>query len=95
MIKFTHANIIYMYASVERRNVLKKSKNIFNLPIHFSLVLGDLIANRNIEYGSADDDDVVVEPTCGTTFSFFSPFLLVWNPNKGLITQRVRWDALH
>jgi hypothetical protein len=29
-----------------------KSKNILNRPVHFSRVLGDLIANKNIEYGS-------------------------------------------
>ena len=47
-----------------------KSKNIFNLPVHFSLVLGDLIANRNIEYGSVDDSSI--PPLSSNTLLFLS-----------------------
>ena len=69
-----------------------KSKNILNLPVHFSLVLGDLIANRNIEYGSVDDSSV--PPLSSNTLYYFSLLCIcAWNPNKGVILQRVRWNA--
>ncbi len=38
--------------SVSSGRIPTKSKNILDLPVHFSRVLGDLIANKNIEYGS-------------------------------------------
>jgi hypothetical protein len=57
---------------------------------HFSLVFGDPITNRNIEYGSVDDSSV--PPLSSNTLLFLS-FVFAWNPNKGVISQRVRWDS--
>jgi hypothetical protein len=37
--------------SVSSGRIPTKSNNILNRPVHFSRVLGDLIANKNIEYG--------------------------------------------
>src|SRR4051812_15436681 len=78
-------------SSIDPVRISIKSKNILNVPVHFSLVLGDLIANRNIEYGSVDDSSI--PPLTSNTLIFLS-FLFARNPNKGVISLRVRCNAL-
>jgi hypothetical protein len=63
--------------AIERSSIVcpgrisRKSKNILSLPVHFSLVLGDLIANKNIEYGS-DSAAVVVDLISNVTLFFLA-----------------------
>ena len=47
--------------------------------------------NRNIEYRSVDDSSIT--PLTSNRLIFLS-FLFAWNPNKELISQRVRWDYI-
>jgi hypothetical protein len=50
-----------------------------SLPVHFSLVLDDLITNRNIEYGS--DDSISI------TIIFFFLLVIITDPNKEMISH--------
>jgi hypothetical protein len=54
-------------STIESPGMPIKSKNVRNLPVHFSLVLGDLNANRNIEYRSIVEESTSTPIPCACT----------------------------